>query len=316
MIFRTKRKIKLKNSILKDVKDLYPTIFNFLKNNFYYLEEVINEKVSDEEIAYLVPFFHKALQNNNKINKKGILVTTYKENIALFLKEDIETEFLIDIDKILTLKSFEQIEKNLDDYDYILTTFSVENDFVKEIKLDDVLPSDKKDLVTYKTENFDIVVRKSDLLELYNKNRDKKEKNIKNNILDKDKKLDYVRNYIAELVENNKAVIYERKTKKEIKNIVKVKYNNDIYYDAGRGSNYDGYKFYTDKSLSQEIMKFDIITQFGVALHSSLGDNPYNRELTEKEKEYREKNGNHFEELKELYKKAVQNPNVEQKISY
>lgn len=134
LIFRTKRKIKLKNSILKDVKDLYPTIFNFLKKNFYYLEEVINEKVSDEEIAYLVPFFHKSLQNNNKINKKGILVTTYKENIALFLKEDIETEFLIDIDKILTLKSFEQIEKNLDDYDYILTTFSVENDFVKEIK--------------------------------------------------------------------------------------------------------------------------------------------------------------------------------------
>ena len=106
------------------------------------------------------------------------------------------------------------------------------------------------------------------------------------------------------------------KTKKEIKNIVKVKYNNDIYYDAGRGSNYDGYKFYTDKSLSQEIMKFDIITQFGIAIHSSLGDNPYNRELTEKEKEYREKNGNHFEELKELYKKAVQNPNIEQKISY
>ena len=110
------------------------SIFNFLKKNFYYLEEVINEKVSDEEIAYLVPFFHKSLQNNNKINKKGILVTTYKENIALFLKEDIETEFLIDIDKILTLKSFEQIEKNLDDYDYILTTFSLENDFVKEIK--------------------------------------------------------------------------------------------------------------------------------------------------------------------------------------
>ena len=134
LIFRTKRKIKLKNSILKDVKKLYPSIFNFLKKNFYFLEEVIDEKVSDEEIAYLVPFFYKALQNNNKINKKGILVTTYKENIALFLKEDIETEFLIDIDKILTLKSFEQIEKDSENYDYILTTFSVEKDFVKEIE--------------------------------------------------------------------------------------------------------------------------------------------------------------------------------------
>ena len=31
------------------------------------------KKVSEEEIAYLVPFFHKALQNNNKMNKKGCL---------------------------------------------------------------------------------------------------------------------------------------------------------------------------------------------------------------------------------------------------
>ena len=53
LIFRTKKRIKLKNSILKDVKKLYPSIFNFLKKNFYFLEEVINEKVSDEEIKSL-----------------------------------------------------------------------------------------------------------------------------------------------------------------------------------------------------------------------------------------------------------------------
>ena len=139
LIFRTKRKIKLKNSILKDVKNLYPSIFHFLKKNFYYLEEVIDEKVSEEEVAYLVPFFHKVLQNNNRMNKKAVLVTTYKENIALFLKEDIETEFLVDIDKILTLKNFEQIKDKLNNYDYILTTFNVEEDFVKEIKLTKVI---------------------------------------------------------------------------------------------------------------------------------------------------------------------------------
>jgi len=139
LIFRTKRKIKLKNSILKDVKNLYPSIFHFFKKNFYYLEEVIDEKVSEEEVAYLVPFFHKVLQNNNKMNKKAILVTTYKENIALFLKEDIETEFLVDIDKILTLKNFEQIKDKLNNYDYILTTFNIEEDFVKEIKLTKVI---------------------------------------------------------------------------------------------------------------------------------------------------------------------------------
>lgn len=134
LIFRTKRKIKLKNSILKDVEKLYPLIFNFLKKTFHYLEEVIKEEVSDDEIAYLVPFFNRALQNNNKNNKKALLVTTYKENIAIFLKEDIETEFLIDIDKILTLKAFENIKNDFENYDYILTTFSIEKDFVKEIK--------------------------------------------------------------------------------------------------------------------------------------------------------------------------------------
>lgn len=133
LIFRTKKKIELKNSILKDVEKLYPAILNFLKKNFYFLEKVITEKVSDEEIAYLVPFFYKALQNNSKTNKNGILITTFKKNIALFLKEDIETEFLIDIEKIITLKTFEQIKKNLDEYDYILTTFSVGKDFTKEI---------------------------------------------------------------------------------------------------------------------------------------------------------------------------------------
>ena len=139
LIFRTKRKIKLKNSILKDVENLYPTIFNFLRKNFHYLENVIEENISDEEIAYLVPFFYKALQNNDKMNKKAILVTTYKENIALFLKEDIETEFLVDIDKIVTLKNFEQIKDKLTNYDYILTTFNVEEDFLKEIKLTKVI---------------------------------------------------------------------------------------------------------------------------------------------------------------------------------
>jgi len=51
--------------------------------------------------------------------------------------------------------------------------------FEKEINLSYVLPNDKKGTVTYKTENYDILVRKSDLLELYNRKREKKENNIK-----------------------------------------------------------------------------------------------------------------------------------------
>ena len=112
---------------------------------------------------------------------------------------------------------------------------------------------------------------------------------------------------------NNKNIT---KNKKEVNHMIKIKYNNNIYYDEGRGSNYDGYVFYTDKTLTEKILRFDIITQFGVAIHSSLGDNPYNRELSQKEKEWIEKYSKNFEKMKELYKKAVANPDVEQRFSY
>ncbi len=188
--------------------------------------------------------------------------------------------------------------------------------FIKEVNLNYALPNDKKNIVTYKTENYDILVRKQDLLELYNMDRKEKIADIKNVISYKDKKFDYVHNYIAELIENNRAAVYNRKNKKEVNHMIKIKYNNNIYYDEGRGSNYDGYVFYTDKTLTEEILRFDIITQFGVAIHSSLGDNPYNRELSQKEKERIEKYSKNFEKKKELYKKAVANPDVEQRFSY
>jgi len=47
-----------------------------------------------------------------------------------------------------------------------------------------------------------------------------------------------------------------------------------------------------------------------------LGDNPYNRELTEKEKERIEKYDEKFNEEKELYQRAMQTPDVTQSFSY
>ena len=95
-----------------------------------------------------------------------------------------------------------------------------------------------------------------------------------------------------------------------------MKYSNAIYYDNGGGSLYNGYKFYKDKEWTEPVLKFNIITKFGIALHHSLGDNPYNRELTEKEKERIEKYDEKFNEEKELYQRAMQTPDVTQSFSY
>ena len=188
--------------------------------------------------------------------------------------------------------------------------------FEKEIFLNYTLPDDKKEIVTYKGKDFDILVSKNDLLELYNRRRVDKIDDIKNKISYKDEKFEYFRNYFSELIENNKAVVYDRKNEKEINYLIKVKYSNAIYYDNGGGSLYNGYKFYKDKEWTEPVLKFNIITKFGIALHHSLGDNPYNRELTEKEKERIEKYDEKFNEEKELYQRAMQTPDVTQSFSY
>ena len=186
----------------------------------------------------------------------------------------------------------------------------------KEIFLNYTLPDNKKEIVTYKGVDYDILVSKNDLLEVYNRGRKEPIEDIKNKISYKDKKFDYIHNDFAELIENNKAVVYDRKNDKEINYLIKVKYGNAIYYDNGGGSLYNGYKFYKDKEWTELVLQSDVITQFGVEIHSSIGDNPYNRELTEKEKERIEKYDEKFNEEKELYERAMQTPDVTQSFSY
>ena len=188
--------------------------------------------------------------------------------------------------------------------------------FQKEIFLNYTLPDNKKDIVTYKGLNYDILVSKNDLLEVYNRGKKEPIEDIKNKISYKDKKFDYIHNEFAELIENNRAVVYDRRNDKEINYLIKVKYINAIYYDNGGGSLYNGYKFYLDKEWTEPVLRFDIITKFGIALHHSLGDNPYNRELSEKEKERIKKYDEKFNEEKELYQRAIQTPDITQSFSY
>lgn len=188
--------------------------------------------------------------------------------------------------------------------------------FQKEIFLNYTLPDNKKDVVTYKGLNYDILVSKNDLLEVYNRGKKEPIEDIKNKISYKDKKFDYIHNEFAELIENNRAVVYDRRNDKEINYLIKVKYINAIYYDNGGGSLYNGYKFYLDKEWTEPVLRFDIITKFGIALHHSLGDNPYNRELSEKEKERIKKYDEKFNEEKELYQRAMQIPDITQSFSY
>lgn len=170
---------------------------------------------------------------------------------------------------------------------------------------------DSKNSVTLKLENYNVIMNKNELLNLYNSDNTNKLNKLKNTLTDKEAVKYNLKNKIAELVENNKAIIYDKKNKTELKNIIKVEYHNYIYYDEGRGSGYEGYSFYADNNFEKVIMDFDIVVPgLGVAIHSSLGDNPYtgNQEGVKGFEKYNER--------KELYEKARINPDKIITIKY
>lgn len=106
LIFRSRTRLNLKNSILKDVKILYLNTFNFVRPLFYNLEKIINADISENEIASIIPLFQKALDTKTENKDEMILVTSYKENIANFLKDNLEEEFNVKIKKIYSYKKF------------------------------------------------------------------------------------------------------------------------------------------------------------------------------------------------------------------
>ena len=82
-------------------------------------------------------------------------------------------------------------------------------------------------------------------------------------------------------------------------------------FKKNRGSGYEGYSFYADNNFEKVIMDFDIVVPgLGVAIHSSLGDNPYtgNQEGVKGFEKYNER--------KELYEKARINPDKIITIKY
>ena len=232
------KKIELKNSILRDIEDLYPEIFSFLKNNFSILERVIGVKISESEIAYITPLFYKALQEDNKSNKKALLVTNYKENIALFLKEEIESEFLLDIDKIISLKNFEDTKKEQKKYDYILVTFKVDEKLEKEFERSRIIEINpiltENDRKKFENENLlrNKKLKLSKLLKVILSNTDSV--NMKNLISDLnknfvEKKNIYKVNFqnIKELLNNFYILSFLKKN--DINDIIN-KINNNIFY--------------------------------------------------------------------------------------
>lgn len=156
---------------------------------------------------------------------------------------------------------------------------------------------------TIRTKDFDIIVSKSEFEKEYSKVSEKPlPEKLKKKMSYKEfsKIKGYAENAIVALMEQNKAIIYNKKNKANETQVYKAEGNLCYYYDKGRGSCYPDNGIFT-LDFNNKIFDFDIITRFGVEIHSSTR-NPY-LENYEGEKEF-----------VELYNKAKLNPEKEQRI--
>lgn len=123
LIYRSSKKIELKNSVLKEVKLVYEDTFHYLKKAFHNFETLLNLEVSDNEIGFLVPIFEVALRNRIKQTKKIVVVSSYKRNLTNFLLARLEEEFLVEIIEVVSVKQLDKVQG--EEIDLLVTTLDL-----------------------------------------------------------------------------------------------------------------------------------------------------------------------------------------------
>ena len=84
---RAKKKELLDNPFLKDMKNAYPKDFNELKNNIYILENSMNIRLSDDEIAYILMHIRASVERQN--------ISTYNPRIIVTCNSGMGTGNLL-----------------------------------------------------------------------------------------------------------------------------------------------------------------------------------------------------------------------------
>lgn len=128
-IYRIKNKIVLDNSIYKEVIESYPKLFEIVKESVGNLEKFIDEKFTDDEIAFLTVHFKLAMDRNIKKKReklKVLLVCASGYGSSKLLAQQLKDRYRIKIVDTIPRYLFEKkIEK--EEVDLILTTVSIDN---------------------------------------------------------------------------------------------------------------------------------------------------------------------------------------------
>lgn len=178
-IYRIKNGIELENTIYEEVAESYPKLFSLVKNSVDELEKFINNKFTNDEIAFLTIHFKAAIDRNVKKKRekiKVLIVCGSGYGSSKLLAQQIKDIYRVEIIDTIPRYLLEKVNKRTD-IDLILTTVPIEN-FVTDRKIIKVSPlltkEDMQKLDNYPIPRDNKKILLSELLNVIEKNSEQK----------------------------------------------------------------------------------------------------------------------------------------------
>ena len=162
LLYRTLKNITLGNSILREVKHDYNDSFEICKNIFLNFEKNLSIKISEEEIAFVVLLFERAIQRlrKNKAIKNVAIICNFGISTSSFLKMRLKELFKINNIQTFSLQEYQNFIT--DEFDLIITTIDLDKKEINIpiIKVNPILT--KTDIENLQRFTFDVSMINSD----------------------------------------------------------------------------------------------------------------------------------------------------------
>lgn len=128
-IYRIKNGIELENTIYEEVAESYPKLFSLVKSSVGELEKFINNKFTNDEIAFITIHFKAAIDRNAKKKRektKVLIVCGSGYGSSRLLAQQVKDIYRVEIVDTIPRYLLEKVNKRKD-IDVILTTVPIEN---------------------------------------------------------------------------------------------------------------------------------------------------------------------------------------------
>lgn len=126
LITRVRYNIQNKNQMLSYIKENFSLAFDIAAYMGLKLQEKLENRISEDEIAYLAIYFNQFLeQKHQSSDRQNILIlTSLKRSLSILLRQRLSTWFPDKLDLVTIVHKHEMSAISIDDYDVIFTTES------------------------------------------------------------------------------------------------------------------------------------------------------------------------------------------------